>query len=192
MTRSRFKVPYRRRRQGKTDYYLRRKLIISGKKRLVIRRSSKNIQLQIIKAEKDGDKTLVVAYSNELEKFGWELPCSNLPASYLTGLLLAKRTKEKGLSDEDFILDIGPTVMQYATRTYAALKGVIDGELNIPASDVVFPSEDRISGKHIDTYMEKIQEGEEEAASHQFSNVLAKGDPGIYQNTFEKCKGKLM
>lgn len=191
MPRSRYKVPFRRRRQGKTDYYLRRKLIISRKKRLIIRKSSKHIQLQIIEAEMTGDKTLAHAHSKDLAKVGWHLSCGNLPAAYLSGLLLAKKAKENKLDGEELILDIGPTVMQYGTRTFAALKGAVDGGLNIAHSDVVFPTDERISGKHIDDYMTSITKNEEDSI-YQFGKVLDKDKPGVYVKTFESCKKNLV
>ena len=66
----RYKVPFRRRREGRTDYHFRYKLILSRKPRLVIRKGNKNINLQLIVAEPAGDRTLLTVSSQELKKFG--------------------------------------------------------------------------------------------------------------------------
>ncbi|MEM4595345.1 MAG: 50S ribosomal protein L18, partial [Thermofilaceae archaeon] len=66
----RYKVPFRRRREGVTNYYKRRRLILSGKPWLVVRRTNRYIIAQIVKAEPHGDVTLVSAHSGELMKYG--------------------------------------------------------------------------------------------------------------------------
>ena len=38
---------------------------------------------------------------------------------------------------------------QYTQRMAAALKGIIDAGLEIPADDETFPSDDRINGEHL-------------------------------------------
>jgi large subunit ribosomal protein L18 len=85
---------------------------------------------------------------------GWKHSTKNLPASYLTGLLLAKKAQEKGVKDA--ILDLGLQTPLKGSRLYAALKGVIDGGLDVPASEEVFPNEDRLKGSHVAD--EKVQE----------------------------------
>ena len=34
-------------------------------------------------------------------------------------------------------------------RIFSVVKGLIDGGLDIPANEVVFPSEERLSGEHL-------------------------------------------
>jgi large subunit ribosomal protein L18 len=63
---SHYCVPYRRRHEGKTDYRARRALVISGKPRLVVRSTLKNVTAQIIVAKPHGDEVLVSAHSKEL------------------------------------------------------------------------------------------------------------------------------
>ena len=87
------KVNYRRKREGKTNYKKRLKLLLSKKPRLVIRRSLNNISLQIIEYQTNGDKIIVGTNSSELKKMGWTANTGNIPAAYLTGLLLAKKAK---------------------------------------------------------------------------------------------------
>jgi len=49
-----YRVTFRRRREGRTDYRLRKKLIISGSLRLVVRKSLKHINLQLVEARVRG------------------------------------------------------------------------------------------------------------------------------------------
>ena len=104
---SRYQVKFRRRREGKTDYYARRRLVQqdknkydSKKYRLVVRRTNRRIITQIIFATIKGDRVLCQADSQELRKFGLEAGLTNYAASYATGLLLARRLlTDLGMSD---------------------------------------------------------------------------------------------
>jgi large subunit ribosomal protein L5e len=94
----RFQVKYRRRREGKTDYQARNKLIIQAKNkyntpkyRLVVRVTNKDIICQIAYAKMKGDFVMTAAYSHELPKYGIELGLTNYASAYATGLLLARR-----------------------------------------------------------------------------------------------------
>lgn len=95
---SRYQVKYRRRREGKTDYQARRRLIQqdknkyeSKKYRLCVRRTNTRIIVQIIYATIQGDRVLCQADSKELRRFGVEAGLTNYAASYATGLLVARR-----------------------------------------------------------------------------------------------------
>ena len=155
-----FKMPFRRRREGKTNYKKRLKLLLSKKPRLVVRKSLKYIRAQIVEFDKKGDKTLVSAFSKELKKLGWKYACDNLPAAYLTGLLIGKRALEKGISEA--ILDMGLYPSTKGSRIYACVKGALDAGLKIPCSEEVLPSEERIKGMHIANYLEKFKDLPEE------------------------------
>eukprot|EP01115_Flamella_aegyptia_P011326 TRINITY_DN5256_c0_g1_i1.p1 TRINITY_DN5256_c0_g1~~TRINITY_DN5256_c0_g1_i1.p1 ORF type:complete len:293 (+),score=87.53 TRINITY_DN5256_c0_g1_i1:39-917(+) len=104
----RYQVKYRRRREGKTDYYARKRLIYqdknkynSPKYRLVVRFTNKDIICQIIYAEIKGDKVMTVAYSHELPRYGVPVGLTNYASAYCTGLLLARRHLTKlGLADQ--------------------------------------------------------------------------------------------
>src|SRR4030043_131804 len=104
---ARYRVPLRRRREGKTDYQARKSLVLSRKPRLVTRNSIKSVTAQILVAKPHGDEVLVAAHSNELKKYGWKAPTGNVPAAYLTGLLCGLKAKEKGVTEA--VLDIGFT-----------------------------------------------------------------------------------
>ena len=105
----RFQVKYRRRREGKTDYYARKRLIIQNKNkyntpkyRLVVRFSNKVIIAQVAYATIEGDKIVCDARSTELPRYGIKTGLTNYPASYAVGLLLARRLNQKYGLDETY------------------------------------------------------------------------------------------
>jgi len=167
---SRYNVPYRRRREGKTDYRKRKALILSRKPRLVVRGSLKNIIVQIIAAKPHGDEVLVSAHSRELLKnYGWRAPRGNLPAAYLTGLLCGLKAKAKGI--EEAVLDIGLHSPTKGARVFAALKGVLDAGLNVPHGEEKLPDENRIQGVHVAQYAKMLSANAERYAA-AFSKYL--------------------
>ena len=143
----RYKVPFRRRREGRTSYHLRYKLILSKKPRLVVRKSNANTTLQLVVAEMMGDKTLLTVTSKELRDYGYTLATGNLPAAYLTGLLFGKRMLALGVREA--IADIGLHASTKGARVYAAIKGVVDAGAVIPHSSEIFPGDERLRGEHI-------------------------------------------
>lgn len=106
---SRFQTKYKRRREGKTDYYARKRLITQAKNkynapkyRLVVRFTNRDIITQIVTSEINGDKVFAAAYSHELRAYGIEHGLTNWAAAYATGLLLARRVLKKLGLDKDF------------------------------------------------------------------------------------------
>ncbi|KAG0638749.1 hypothetical protein HOY80DRAFT_966445 [Tuber brumale] len=106
---SRYQTKYRRRREGKTDYYARKRLITQAKNkynapkyRLVVRFTNRDIITQIIYSEISGDKVFCSAYAHELPRYGIKHGLTNWAAAYATGLLLARRTLTKLGLDEHF------------------------------------------------------------------------------------------
>jgi large subunit ribosomal protein L5e len=106
---SRFQTKYKRRREGKTDYYARKRLITQAKNkynapkyRLVVRFTNRDIIMQIVSSEITGDKVFCSAYSHELRNYGIEHGLTNWAAAYATGLLIARRVLKKLGLDEDF------------------------------------------------------------------------------------------
>lgn len=103
----RLQTKYRRRRQGKTDYHARRKMVAQDKNkyntpkfRLIARITNKRVICQIAYATILGDKMLCQADSRELAKFGVPTGFTNYAACYATGLLVARRALDiVGLSD---------------------------------------------------------------------------------------------
>ena len=97
----RYRRPFRRRFEGKTDYNKRLKLLKSRKLRVVIRTSNNHMRVQIVQSKLGCDKVLISAFSKELgKKYGWDANTGNIPASYLTGCLAGLRAK-KGNIQED-------------------------------------------------------------------------------------------
>lgn len=94
----RFQVKFRRRREGKTDYYQRKRLILQRKNkyntpkwRFVVRRTNTNVQCKIIYSTIVGDRVRCEANSFELKKWGLTCGLTNYSAAYATGLLCARR-----------------------------------------------------------------------------------------------------
>lgn len=107
---SRYQTKFKRRRQGKTDYYARKRLITQAKNkynapkyRLVVRFTNKDIIMQLVTSEISGDKVFVAAYAHELKAYGIEHGLTNWAAAYATGLLIARRALKKLGLDEDFV-----------------------------------------------------------------------------------------
>ncbi|EHQ36788.1 50S ribosomal protein L18 [Methanoplanus limicola] len=146
----RYFVAFRRRREGKTDYYKRSKLVVSGKPRMVVRITNRQVICQLVEAGLEGDRTLVAAYSGELEKFGYKGYSGNTPAAYLTGMLFAVKAFNAGY--EEAILDIGLHRATYGAKVFAALKGAVAAGLNIPHGEEILPDDDRVKGAHIVAY----------------------------------------
>jgi len=144
---ARHRVPFRRRREGKTDYRARLALIKSQKPRAVVRRSLKNIIVQLVRFEMEGDKIITSATAVELKKHGWSKSTSNVPSAYMTGYIAGKRAIKAGV--ESAVLDIGLRRPTVGNRNFAALKGLLDSGLEIPHGDNIFPSEERIRGEHM-------------------------------------------
>jgi len=141
------KMQFSRRREGKTDYKRRLKLLRSGKPRLVVRKGLKYIRCQIVQFDPKGDKTIASAISQTLQKLGWTFACDNLPAAYLTGFMIGKFSKAKGVHEA--VLDTGLHPSTKGSRLYAAAKGAIDAGLELPVDEEMFPDEKRIRGEHI-------------------------------------------
>ncbi|WMV36073.1 hypothetical protein MTR67_029458 [Solanum verrucosum] len=105
----RFQVKFKRRREGKTDYRARNRLINQDKNkyntpkyRLVVRFTNKDIIAQVVSASIAGDMILASAYANELPRYGLKVGLTNYAAAYCTGLLLARRVLKKLEMDEEY------------------------------------------------------------------------------------------
>ncbi|PHU16200.1 60S ribosomal protein L5-1 [Capsicum chinense] len=212
----RFQVKFKRRREGKTDYRARTRLINQDKNkyntpkyRLVVRF---DIVAQIVSASIAGDMILASAYAKELPRYGLEVGLTNYAAAYCTGLLLARRVLKKlemdveyegnlEVNGEDYsvepaesrrpfraLLDVGLLRTTTGNRVFGALKGALDGGLDIPHSEKRFAgfSKDSkqldaevhrkyIYGGHIATYMKTLIEDEPEKYQTNFSQYIKKG-----------------
>ncbi len=162
-----YHVQFRRRREGKTNFHRRKRLLRSGKNRLVVRRSNKHERVSIVKAKVIGDETLVDASSQHLKKFGWKGATGNVPSAYLTGYLAGKYAKALGVKDA--ILDVGINTCRKDTRISAMLAGAVHAGLSIPHDETVFPSEDRYTGKTIADYATELKKKKATEYDKQFS-----------------------
>jgi large subunit ribosomal protein L18 len=183
-------LPHRRKREGKTDYKVRLRLLKSRKPRFVVRKSLNNIICQIVKFDPEGDKVVVSANSKELKKFGWKFHCGNIPSAYLTGFLCAEKAKKHKVSE--VILDLGLYESTPGNRLYSALRGAIDGGLEIPHSEDILPKPERVSGQHISQYAEKLKKENPSRHKKVFSSYLkSKADPKEMPKVFEHAKKKI-
>lgn len=141
----------KRRKQHKTDYGNRLKLLKSGKPRIVFRRSNKYILVQYVESNAAQDKIVFGTNSKNLLKYGWpenaKGSLKSLVASYLTGYLVGKQIKDKKLDKP--IVDFGMLRMVQKGKQYAFLKGLIEAGIDVGCPEKAFPSEDRLKGEHM-------------------------------------------
>jgi large subunit ribosomal protein L18 len=147
-------LPYKRKREGKTDYRKRLNLLKSKLTRMVIRRSLKEIVIQFVNYSPDGDKILSTTRSTELKKHGLTGSKKNIPAAYLVGLLAGKKAKE--LKITTVTPDFGIRKPHQKGVVFAALKGVIDAGIKTSLHDsnkneAIFPDKERLKGNHTKT-----------------------------------------
>jgi len=167
---ARYRVALRRRREGKTDYQARKALVLSGKPRVVARRSLKNMSVQIVAAKPVGDVVLAAAHSKELAKYGWTAPTGNVPAAYLTGFLCGLKAKAKGVGEA--ILDIGLVAPSKGSKLFAVLSGVVDAGVAVPHDEAKIVK-DMLKGEHIARYGKSLGAGSEVYVA-RFSRYLGK------------------
>lgn len=145
------RVAKRRRRENKTDYLNRLKLLKSGKPRVVFRRTNKYVISQYVTSKQAQDKVEMTINSRDLMNYGWPKEFSgslkSLPASYLTGYLIGKQIKNKKLKTP--IVDLGMVRTIYKTKSYAFIKGLVDSGVEIKCKEEAFPEEERIQGKNL-------------------------------------------
>ena len=176
----RYTVPMRRRREARTDYHQRLRLLKSGKPRLVARKGNNNVRAQLIVTGPLGDETVASAHSTDLHEHGWEAPTGNLPAAYLTGLLAGQRAVEAGF--EEAVLDIGLNSPTPGSKVFAVQEGAIDAGLEIPHNDEVLADWSRTRGEHIAAYAE--QEGGLYASAFDATEL-----PAHFDETRERLLG---
>jgi large subunit ribosomal protein L5e len=173
----RFQVKFARRRQNKTDYYARQRLVTQDKNkyktpkyRLVVRITNKDVICQIFAADLTHDVCMAAAYAHELPRYGLKHGLTNYAAAYCTGLLLARRVNKKynleykgntEVDGNDFnveaeeggkapfkaLLDVGLARTTTGARIFGALKGACDGGIDVPHKDRRFPGSKRGENK---------------------------------------------
>ncbi len=146
----RYRVGFRRRREGKTDFRYRLRLLNSGKPRAVVRLSRAHVLVSITEYDPVGDRVRACADSRELPSMGFpSRSLGSTPAAYLTGYLAGIRAKRAGT--EVAVLDAGLRHPSKGGRLLSALKGLLDSGLVIPHGEGAFPTQDRLSGSHLST-----------------------------------------
>ncbi len=135
----------RRLREEKTNYKKRGTMLMGKREFITVNISNENTQVQILKPELTGDKVVASAHSRYLLEKGWKGSRKSVPAAYLTGYIAGKKALGKG--SKRAILYTG--TRKYTQRMAAALKGVIDAGLDVPASPETFPPNERINGEHL-------------------------------------------
>lgn len=201
------------------------------KYRLIVRTTNKDVVCQIAYSRMQGDIIVAAAYSHELPKYGLDVGLKNYAAHYCTGLLLARRVLLKFKMDqlyqgqvevdgEEFtveavddgprpfrcFLDVGLTRTTTGNKVFGALKGALDGGLDIPHSNKRFPGYDAeskefdaethcgyIFGSNIKEYMESLKEEDDETYAKQFSRYIKAGiEPesleDLYSGVHEKIR----
>jgi len=141
----------RRRRESKTDYNIRIKLLKAEVPRVVFRKSNRYIIAQYVMSNEARDSVVAGITSRILLKYGWpedmKGSLKSIPASYLTGFLLGKIIIEKKL--ETPIVDIGMIRSVNKNRAFSFVKGLVDAGVKIKYGEEAFPNEERIKGKNL-------------------------------------------
>ena len=150
----------KRRKQSKTDYGKRIKLLKSGKPRIVFRRTNNYIIAQYVTSKQAQDKTEFTVNSKNLLKFGWpedfKRSLKSVSAVYLTGFFIGKKIIKNKLKTP--IVDFGMIRTPHKTKTHGFLKGLIDAGIKLKCKQEAFPDEDTIKGKHLKKDFSKMFE----------------------------------
>ncbi|NIA03903.1 MAG: 50S ribosomal protein L18 [Nitrospiraceae bacterium] len=190
MAKTRKFIDLRRKREQKTDYRKRLKLIKHGTPRIVVRSTNSRMLVQLIEFKPEGDVVLFGVDSKKLEDYGWNLPFNNLPAAYLTGYLFGKIIKSKSL-DKDLIVDLGLKRKIAGNKLFSLLKGIIDSGIQLKITNDVFPDEDRLYGKRISDYYNSIKGKDENETHHQYSKNKNKDELTDLPSFVKKIKSNI-
>jgi large subunit ribosomal protein L18 len=187
----RYRLPFRRRREGKTNYHKRLKLLKSRKLRVVIRISNNHARVQIVESRIGGDKIITSSNSEELsKKYGWNANTGNIPAAYLTGYLAGLRAKKNNV--QEAVLDLG--MLYHRFRVLAAIKGFLESGIDVPYSEGFFPKDfdAKIDGSQIEIYAKSLKQNEPEKYQENFSKYIKnKVDPLKIKQNFSSTLKKI-
>jgi len=141
----------RRRKENKTDYLKRLKLLKGEKPRIVFRKTNKFIISEYIVSKEAQDKVIIGFDSRKLNDYGWpknaQGSLKSITASYLIGYLIGKAIIKQNL--EMPILDTGMNRAIHKNKIYAFIKGLIEAGIKINCKKEFFPEESRINGQHL-------------------------------------------
>jgi len=135
----------RRLREEKTNYRKRGTMLMGKRDFITVNITNENTQVQILTPGMTGDTVVASAHSRYLLEKGWKGSRKSVPAAYLTGYLAGKKAIGKGAKGA--IMYTG--TRRFTQRMAAALKGIIDAGLEVPADPERFPAEERINGEHL-------------------------------------------
>jgi large subunit ribosomal protein L18 len=174
-------------RQRKTNYRKRSGILIGRRPFIITKISGQNISAQSLKPTLTGDIVIASAHSRELIRHGWKGSMNSMPVCYLTGLLLGKKTIERGATKAVLYTGNNP----FTTKVAACLKGIVDSGIKIPVSKESLPSDDRVSGEHIANYAKLLKDSGEKYNS-RFSALLKQGlRPEDYPVHFEEIRMRI-
>jgi len=144
------KIDKRRRRERKTDYARRIKLLKGESPRIVFRKTNKYLVAQYVKSKEAQDKVEFGFDSKALLEYGWPEKVAgslkSVTAAYLLGLLVGKKiTDKKNIP----IIDLGMLQAVHKSRIFAFIRGLMDSGIKIKSKEGVFPEENRIKGEHL-------------------------------------------
>jgi len=155
LRRKKYTIRYRRKLEKKTNYIKRIKYLSSRKPRVVIRTHLNSILLQLVTFDTKQDRISLSTHSTELKKFGWPYHRGNLPSAYLTGYLFGRKLLKLNIGN--VVIDFGIFSPIKKSRSYAALKGLIDAGINTNhKNEGIFPEESRLIGTDIQNYFNKL------------------------------------
>jgi large subunit ribosomal protein L5e len=200
------------------------------KYRLIVRTTNRDVICQVSYSRMQGDIIIASAYSHELPDFGLKVGLTNYAAHYCTGLLLARRLLNKFKLDKLYVgqtevdgaeynveptddgpapfrcfLDTGLTRTTTGNKVFGALKGAVDGGLDIPHNTKRFPGYDSeskdfdaekhcsyIFGGNIQQYMETLKDDDSETYQKQFSRYIKEGiEPEGIEDMYTKVHANI-
>jgi large subunit ribosomal protein L18 len=148
------------------------------------------MNVQVVDATPTGDKVIASANSQELQTYGWQAPCGNVPSAYLTGLLCGVRAVTNNVRKA--VADIGLNQPTKGARVFASLRGIIDAGVDVPHDPTKLPDENRMTGQHIAAYAKQLSTANTELYQEAFSQYLqAKLPPETLPAHFAATKEKI-
>ncbi|OWK10519.1 ROCK2, partial [Cervus elaphus hippelaphus] len=202
----RYQVKFRR-REGKTDYYARKRLVIQDKNkyntpkyRMIVHVTNRDIICQIAYARIEGDMIVCAAYAHELPKYGVKVGLTNYaaaivwaccwPAGFLIGQVKVTGDEYNVESIDGqpgaftCCLDAGLARTTKGNKVLGALKGAVDGGLPVPHSTKWFPGYDSESKEFSAEVHRKHIMGQNVA---DYMRYLIEKDEDAYKKQFSQC-----
>ncbi|OBS71550.1 hypothetical protein A6R68_13873 [Neotoma lepida] len=214
----RYQVRFRKQREGKTDYYARKRLVIQDKNkyntpkyRIIVHVTNGDIICQIAHARIEGDTIVCTAYAHELPKYSEKVALTNYTAAYCTGLLLACRLLnrfdmdkiyegqvEVVTGDESNVENIdgqlgallfGCRSCPNYSKGFGALKGTVKGGFKEFNAEV---HHKHILGQNVADYLRYLMEEDEDAYRKQFSQYIKNNvTPDVMEEVYKKTPERI-